>query len=157
MVYVSPSASGFFLSLEVMVDLCLINRSSVFFPSELNPTSHDAAMSLRDHVISNVDTSEHVCSCPVRDGTPPRPDVLPYPTAVENIPKMKEWLLDRFSSSTFNTCTRQPLPRMSGPELQIHVDDNAKPKAYHTAAIIPIHWQEQVHSDLLRDERLGVI
>ena len=31
------------------------------------------------------------------------------------------------------------------------------PRAVHTAAPVPIHWQEQVLSDLKRDEALGVI
>ena len=70
---------------------------------------------------------------------------------------MKKWLLNTFAASTFNTCPHQPLPHMSGPAIQIHIDETAKPKASHTPASIPIHWQEQVHADLLRDEALGVI
>ena len=46
---------------------------------------------------------------------------------------------------------------MSGPPVEIHLDVTAKPRACHTAASIPIHWQERVHDDLLRDEALGVI
>ena len=46
---------------------------------------------------------------------------------------------------------------MTGPPLEIHIDEDAKPKACHTAAPIPIHWQDQVYRDLLRDEALGVI
>ena len=46
---------------------------------------------------------------------------------------------------------------MKGPPIKIHVDESAKPKACHTAAAIPLHWQDKVHSDLLRDEALGVI
>ena len=36
MVYVSPDADGFFLSLEAMLDLGLINRGSELCPSELS-------------------------------------------------------------------------------------------------------------------------
>jgi hypothetical protein len=39
----------------------------------------------------------------------------------------------------------------------MHVDATATPKACHTPANIPLHWQQQVHDDLLRDEALGVI
>ena len=35
--------------------------------------------------------------------------------------------------------------------------DDAKPIACHKAASVPLHWQEKVHADLLRDEALGVI
>ena len=70
---------------------------------------------------------------------------------------MKEWLLDRYKSSTFNTCPHRPLPCMDGPPIEIHVDISAKPKACHTPANIPLHWQQCVQDDLLRDEALGVI
>ena len=46
---------------------------------------------------------------------------------------------------------------MLGPEIQIHIEKGVHPKACHTPTHIPIHWQEQVHADLLRDEALGVI
>ena len=46
---------------------------------------------------------------------------------------------------------------MTGPPIEIHIEEDAKPKACHTAAPIPLHWQEQVHKDLIRDEALGVI
>ena len=70
---------------------------------------------------------------------------------------MKEWLLARYASSTFNTCPHQPLPHMEGPEIEIHVDPDATPKACHTPATIPIHWRQQVYNDLMGDEALGVI
>ena len=70
---------------------------------------------------------------------------------------MKKWLLEEFSSSMFNTCPHQQLSSMDGPPIKIHIDKYVKPKACHTPAPIPIHWQEKVHVDLLRDEALGVI
>ena len=85
------------------------------------------------------------------------PDVLPFEPVPKNIDLMKEWLFKTFASFPFNTCPHQPLPRMSGPDIQIHVDENATPKACHTPASIPIHWKDQVHAQLLRDEAIGVI
>ena len=35
--------------------------------------------------------------------------------------------------------------------------DDAKPIACYKAASVPLHWQEKVHANLLRDEALGVI
>ena len=70
---------------------------------------------------------------------------------------MKDWLLNEFASSTFNTCPHRPLPCMSGPPIEIHLKQGTSPKAVHTPATIPVHWQERVHKDLLRDEALGVI
>ena len=46
---------------------------------------------------------------------------------------------------------------MVGPPVDIHISDGVTPKAVHTPSPVPIHWQEQVKTDLLRDEALGVI
>lgn len=69
---------------------------------------------------------------------------------------MKKWLLDRYASSTFNTCPHRVLPSMEGPPIEIHIDPSAPPKARHTPAPVPLHWQQSVPDDLLRDEALGV-
>ena len=39
------------------------------------------------------------CSCPKRSPTPPAPSQLPYPATEENIPKLKEWILDYYVGS----------------------------------------------------------
>ena len=46
---------------------------------------------------------------------------------------------------------------MEDPPVEIHVDPAAPPKACHTPAPVPLHWQQRVYDDLLRDEALGVI
>ena len=46
---------------------------------------------------------------------------------------------------------------MSGFSLEIHLESDAKPRACHTPAHVPIHWQKQVEADLIRDEKLGVL
>ena len=46
---------------------------------------------------------------------------------------------------------------MSGPPMEIHIDDKASPKVCNTPATVPLHWQDRVYEDLLRDEALGVI
>ena len=99
----------------------------------------------------------NACNCPKRGPVPPRPEQLPFAPIPENNDRMRDWLLDRFKSSTFNTCPHCPLPTMTGPPIEMHVDESAKPKACHTAAPVALHWQSQVHKDLLRDEALGVI
>ena len=97
------------------------------------------------------------CSCPQRSVAPHCPSQLPFDCKPENNSWMKSWLLDRYASCTFNTCPHHALPCMEGPPVEIHIDPLATPKACHTAAKIPLHWQERVHHDLLRDEALGVI
>ena len=164
MVYVSPSADGFYLSLEAMIDLGVINRSSQSFPTELQQGigSTNSSVSMKNEHIVNVNCgkdlhAESKCSCPRRVEVPGRPDALPFVPQAENNEAMREWLLQTFSGSTFNTCPHQDLPCMLGAEIQIHIEKGVHPKACHTPVHIPIHWQEQVHADLLRDEALGVI
>ena len=44
-----------------------------------------------------------------------------------------------------------------GSPIEIHIDPFAKPVAVNTPALIPLHWQDKVHEDLLRDEALGIL
>ena len=67
------------------------------------------------------------CGCPVREAPPPRPDKLPLEPTEANIDKMKQYILDRFASSTLNTCPHNPIPLMS-PPIKIHVDPDAVPR-----------------------------
>ena len=97
------------------------------------------------------------CTCPQRSAVPDKPNILPYKPVTENIPKMRAWLLNRYGSSTFNVCPHRPLHQMAGPPIEIHLDKDARPRACHIAAPVPLHWQKQVQEDLIRDEALGII
>ena len=55
------------------------------------------------------------------------------------------------------TPQHRPLYCMAEPPIEIYVSPSAKPRAFHTPASIPLHWQQQVHADLLRDEALGIL
>ena len=70
---------------------------------------------------------------------------------------MRDWLLKRYGASTFNVCQHKMLQQLSGPPLEIHLESDAKPRACHTPAYVPIHWQKQVEADLIRDEKLCVL
>ena len=60
--------------------------------------------------------------------TPERPIQPPFPFTEENIPKLKSWLANAFSTSSFNTSSA-PMAKMSGPAMKIHVNPNAVPVA----------------------------
>ena len=128
-----------FLSKEACIDLGIINP---LFP----------------HVnVANItETTSEKCSCPQRQKPPP-PPTLPFPATEENCDKLKKYLLDYYKSSTFNTCKHQPLPLMEGPPLQLMVDPEAEPVAYHTPIPVPVHWQQEVKEGLDQDVRLGVL
>ena len=74
-----------------------------------------------------------------------------------NITEMKAWLLQRYAASSFNKCTHQPLPRMDGPPVEIHLVKDAFPGKVSTPTTIPLHWEDQVKADLDSDVALGVI
>ena len=97
------------------------------------------------------------CSCPRRTDTP-APPKLPFPATKENVPKLKKFVLEHYSSSCFNQCETQPLPLISGyPPLRLHIDPEAKPVVCHRPRPVPVHWQPQVKAELDRDVRLGVM
>ena len=91
-----------------------------------------------------------------RELTPPRPDQIPFPCTEEIVPKLKAWLIQKFSTSSFNTSSA-PLATMSGLPMMIHIDPEAYPVAVHKHIPIPHHWQETVKAELDRDCELGII
>ena len=136
-VYVNDAVSGFFLSYETMLDLRIIDDK---FPRIGNykyssqqqirkcETAHINSLAVRRVLNSGCPDSRGEspsCNCPQRTSVPERPTTLPFPAIPENNEKMREWLLKRYASSTFNTCPHRPLGEMDGPPLEIHVDDPA--------------------------------
>ena len=146
-VYVSPDADKFYLSRGVMVDLGII--------SEQFPLIGDGE-TMAAHTQEAAESGK-TCSCPKRTMPPGRPDKFPVPRTKGNIPVMKQWLQDRFSSSTFNKCPHQKLPMMEGPPLKLMVDPGATPTMVNIPATIPLHWMDDVKKQLEEDVALGVI
>ena len=150
MVYVSPDAKKFYLSMEAMVQLGIIPNCfpqvGASFPAstECNATNLDIP-------------SPSECDCKSRQPPPKRPDNLPFEAIPENVGKMKEWLFDYYSASTFNKCPHHPIPAMKGPPMKFHIDPDAVPVSRRKPIPVPLHWQEQVEQDLLRDIDLGIL
>ena len=126
----------------VLGTICEVLRHEVTF------TTRPSALLIRcraDDVVAGHNTnSSKTCSCPTRVKPPSRPQSLPVRCTPENIPAMKQWLLDRFASSTFNKCPHQKLPLMEGPPIKIMIDPNATPVVANTPATVPLHWMEEV-------------
>jgi hypothetical protein len=177
-IYVSEQVKDMFLSFDTMVDLLVVGRNfpsigsaekSATSPSRSSrpPARRDtppdcpklsvASQRAMNAGCSANTTGHNQCDCPQREVVPPLPDHLPFKCVPENNVLMKKWLLDRYGASTFNTCPHRPLPCMSGPPVEIHIEENATPRTCHVAAAVPLHWQKKVYEDLLRDEALGVI
>ena len=102
--------------------------------------------------------SDQPCQCPRRTLPPTEKALLPCDPTMENLSILKQFILDRFSSSAFNVCEHQSLPLMSGSEpLRLHVDPAAKPTAIRTPSQVPLAWHASVREGLERDVRLGVL
>ena len=164
MVYVSSSVKATYLSYDSLLNLGLLPRTC---PSLDNSTSNNCGSDTSDkqpHVprISpdinamralNMLPGTHHCAqhyvlVSTAQSNTATPSELPFPCTPENNAKMKTWLLDRYVSSTFNTCPHRVVPCMEGPPIVIHIycDKPAK---------IALHWQQWVYNDLLRNEALG--
>lgn len=79
---------------------------------------------------------------------------LPYPATNENVPKLKRYILDQFSSIAFNTS--RPFPAMDTTPAHIHLKLNTTSYATHTPILIPYHWK-QIKESLGADVQKGII
>ena len=96
------------------------------------------------------------CKCPGRAEPPSLPDTMPFAPTASNVPKLEAWIRKRYEASAFNCCECQPLPRMHGPPITIHMQEGVKPLACHSPIPIPLHWQKKVKAGLDRDVAIGV-
>ena len=143
MAYVSPSTEKFYLSREALVQLGVIPEK---FPKV------GAAMDT-----CAIEGYNAPCGCPIRLLPPERPERLPFTASPENVEKMKAWLGDYYKASTWNKCTHQVLSGITGPDLKLHLDPNAEPKAVHVPSKVPLHWEETVKQQILDDVNLNVL
>ena len=164
MVYVSADIQTIFLSHGTLSTLRLLSPSFPSLGEHANAETQECAGEPAAIFMRTVTGGcappghqNHSCTCPQHTAVPPPPRSLQFRCIPENNDRMKTWLLERYASSTFNTCPHRPLHCMAGPPIEIHVSPLAKPRAFHTLASIPLHWQQQVHADLLWDETLGIL
>ena len=139
--YVATRVSRVFLSRQAMEDLRIVNKD---FP---RPMAEDETIGC----IGNDVVDGECCDCPKRVTDPPRmPTELPegFNGRDEEVPRLKDWLLNHYSASVFNICEHQPLPKMSGPPLRLHMDPEVLPVAVHKTASVPIHWRDKDSSRL---------
>ena len=87
----------------------------------------------------------------------PDPPPIPYEPVEDNIDKIKEFIVQYYSSSTMNMCLHQKLPEIAGQPLSIKLKDWASPVAVHTPATVPVHWHAKVKEQLDRDVRMGIL
>ena len=132
--YVSRTVKGIYLSEQACIDLGYV--PAVFD----QPAKISALKPICKNTGMGSDTVN--CACPKRCLPPSDKPQLPCQPTRENLPKLKNYILNRYAASAFNVCERQPLPLMDGsPPLRLYVDKQATPVAVMTPATIPIHWE----------------
>ena len=154
--YVSKNVKGIYLSEEACEALGCISQNfpSVGSCNSLNVSEKTSGC--QNTGVGRDGSSD--CQCPKRTLPPTDKPTLPCEPTKENLGELKEYILNRYASSAFNCCERQPLPLMeTAPPLRLFVDEQASPVAAMTPSAIPIHWAADVKAGLDRDERLGVI
>ena len=130
--YVSSHVTGIFLSLSACVDLGVVPQN---FPEVGSCDLASPAVKVQS--VTSADSSKcsnsgvptedsQPCSCPRRELPPETPASLPCAPTPENVPRLREYILERYKSSAFNCCSHQPLRLMDGsPPLRIFVDESA--------------------------------
>ena len=153
MCYISSNVDKLFLSKATCQDLGIIAEN---FP-EVGAADSEITTAINKCTLVSEDDPDK-CSCPVRAATPDPPKELPFPATKENIPKLKEYIINHYKDSAFNTCEQQPIPLMKGsPPMRLFVDKDAKPVAFHKPYPVPLHWQEAVKKQLDNDVKMGVL
>ncbi|XP_014676386.1 PREDICTED: uncharacterized protein LOC106816320 [Priapulus caudatus] len=155
--YITDNSDKLFISREACIRLGMIRDT---FPTVGETSNDQAAHSGSDDHLARDENDSGLateCECPRRQLPPPPPSSLPFPATEDNREELRQYLLDRYKSSTFNTCEHQPLPMMEGPPLHLMVDPDAEPVAVHSPVPVPINWQDDVKAGLDRHRRLGVL
>ena len=156
MTYITNSTDTFFMSRNACTNLGIISET---FPTIGEAFSVDIDIPktpASSQQIASITHTKASCGCPQRSAPPPLP-CAPVATTDSNRQHLEKFLLEYYASSTFNVCPHQPLPHMSGPPMKLMIDTNATPVAHHKAIPVPLHFRDQVKSDLDRDVCLGVL
>ena len=161
LVYVAEVLDQLLLSREACQSLGIIGKD---FPTIGSHGQADTMeMAVADEPVPNIalddpelptpcsPRSDNSCDCPRREEPPPL--CPPGMSATQ----LKVIITRHYAASSFNICTRQPLPIMTGELMPIVTDPNATPTAVHTPIPVPLHWTDKVKQDLDRDVALGII
>ena len=147
-IYVAKEVKGMFISRRSLQELgCLP-------PTWPNPPDNPDICSAL-----NEEDNLSPCGCPARASTPPPPSTAPFPiTETEECRKrLQEWLLNHYSSSTFNCCPHQESKGMTGPPVKLAIKPDADLVCHTKPFKVPLHWKNQVKEGMERDVRLGII
>ena len=161
MVYITDRSGPFFLSRAACTDLGIISDhfpkigEAITLPTDTSAVSSQNSQPAENLIMPSENTIAP-CGCLRRTAPPPFPQPL-VPVNEQNRLALEKFLLETYSSSTFNTCPHQPIPQMSGPPMKLMIRPDVVPVAHQHCIPIPLHFWHPVKEDLDRDVNLGVI
>ena len=141
--YICENVKGLFLTESVQKRLGIISSSYPNVSSACVQASGDPKIA--------------PCGCQRRVEPPPPPEKIPFPPIEENTEKLREWIVETYAASGFNTCEHQPIKMLTGAPLDIHWREDVHPVACHTPVPVPLHYKQLVKEDIDRDVRIGVL
>ena len=144
-IYFIQGVEHLFLSVGTCKELGLVHQN---FPHHTR--NHEPAEEVNSITIPRSRSTK------AGNNLPDRPMRMPFPPREDNIPKLEEFLRQKFASTTFNK-DGAPLPEMNGPPHTIHLTADAVPHARHSPIPISKHWEAEVKAQLDEDERMGII
>ena len=103
-----------------------------------------------------IDSKPTATVSPREPPTTTQPAKIPFEPIPENIPKLKQFLIDKFSKSAFNA-DDNPFPALSTPPFEVHLKPDAIPHTVHTPIPIPHHWKAEAKASLDRDVERGIL
>ena len=123
-VFITRMTDKIYLSLSACKQLGLIPKSFPHWTTEgvrVAEITDDSGM----QVCNMAEKQDIMCACPIRTKPPPVPEDpnwLPFPE--DRVDDLRKWIVDRYASSTFNTCPHQLLSKMKCEPVRIFVKEN---------------------------------
>ena len=152
--YICKKIQRLYFSKAACIDIGILPKD---FPNPAATTSPQADMAMQylpsASICEELDTSSKHNK--VKDQLPTHPKKLFFLPTEQNIPRLKEWLLQYFANTSFRK--NREFPPMSGPAAYIRLKEGAVPKARHNPIPVPFHFNEPVRQALWEDVKSGII
>ena len=159
--YICDKVDRIYFSREGCIDIGILPAT---FPYPMEESVHHLSMVLNSPCVPHdeglvpqkveavISTDSEIIP---RQSPPSRPQSLPYPPTKENIPLLKEYIIEQFRSSAFNATGDFPV--LTGPLGHIHKKKDAVPYARHTPNSVPLHMKEGTKKGLDEDVKRKII
>ena len=149
--YISEGVDRIFFSKRACMDVGILHPD---FPRPMRSSpSHETHTVLQLGETPEITAQPH--ETPSYRTPPPKPSTVPYVFTETNIPLLKQYIIDSFKDSAFNSSP--PFPVMNHRKGHIHLKSDAIPYAVHSPIPIPYHEEAIIKAQLDADVARGII